>query len=96
MMSLPAMSLGDRFCMSVNCGTEGGGRVHPKGGKNIAVSGLGYRTSLVSTEWAISLLCVQYTNRQPCRASISSNEALFSVCCTSCSYWKLINEWVWL
>ena len=31
MMSLPAMSFGDRFCMSRNGKTEGGGWVHPKG-----------------------------------------------------------------
>jgi len=32
-MSLPAMSFGDRFCMSGKGGTGEGGQVHPKGYK---------------------------------------------------------------
>jgi len=39
-MSLPAMSLGLRFCMSRKGGTEGGGWVHPKGANSMDVSGL--------------------------------------------------------
>ena len=31
MMSLPAMSFGDKFCFSRKGGIGGGGRVHPKG-----------------------------------------------------------------
>jgi len=34
-MSLPAMSLEDRFCFSRNGGTGGGKWVHPKGANNM-------------------------------------------------------------
>ena len=39
-MSLPAMSLGDRFCMSGVKGWDigGGGWVHPKGSNSMPVS----------------------------------------------------------
>ena len=40
MMSHPAMSLGDRLCVSRKGGTRGGGWVHPKGANSMAVSGL--------------------------------------------------------
>ena len=56
MMSLPAMSLGLRFCMSRKGGTGGGGWVHPKGANSMAVSGLVSRNNLVGTERAISVL----------------------------------------
>ena len=36
MMSLPAMSLGLRFCVSGKGGTGGGGWVHPKGANSVA------------------------------------------------------------
>ena len=49
MMSLPAMSLGLRFCMSRNGGTGGGGWVHPKGANSMAASGLAFRSDLVGT-----------------------------------------------
>jgi len=40
-MSLPAKSLGDWFCMSRKDRTEGGGyNVHPKGENSMAVYGL--------------------------------------------------------
>ena len=38
MMSYPAMSLRDRFCMSGRGGTGGGGWVHPKGANYMAIS----------------------------------------------------------
>jgi len=38
-MSLPAMPFGDRFCMSRNGRTGGGGWVHPKGADSMAVFG---------------------------------------------------------
>ena len=41
MVSLPIMSLADRFCMSRKGGTEGGRWVYPKGENSIAISGLG-------------------------------------------------------
>ena len=56
MMSLPAMSLGLRFCMSRKAGTGGGGWVHPKGANSMAASGLVFRSDLVGTERSISIL----------------------------------------
>ena len=53
-MSHPAMSLGDRFCDSRKGGTRGGGWVHPKGAKSMAMSGLRGRKVLVGTGKAIS------------------------------------------
>jgi len=56
MMSLLAMSLGLRFCMSRKGGTGGGGWVHPKGANNMAASRLVFRSDLVGTGRAISIL----------------------------------------
>ena len=56
MMSLPAMSLGLRFCVSRKGGTGGGGWVHLKGANSMAVSGLVLRSDLVGTGRAISVL----------------------------------------
>jgi len=56
MMSLRAMSLGLRFCVSRKGGTGGGGWVHPKGAYTIATSGLVFRSNLVGTGRAISIL----------------------------------------
>ena len=47
MMLLPAISLGDGFCMSRKGRTEGGDLVHPKGEYSMAVSGLGGQFSSV-------------------------------------------------
>jgi len=47
MMSLPAMSLGLRFCVSTKGGTGGGGWVHPKGANSMAASGPIFRSDLV-------------------------------------------------
>ena len=47
MMSLPAMSLGVRFCVSRKGRTGGGGWVHPKGANSMAASGLVFRSSVV-------------------------------------------------
>ena len=55
-MSLPAMSLGLRFCVSRQGGTGGGGWVHPKGANSMAASGLVFRSNLVGTGRAISIL----------------------------------------
>ena len=49
MMSLPAMSLGLRFCASRKGRTGGGGWVHPKGANSMAASGLVFRSDLVGT-----------------------------------------------
>ena len=56
MMSLLAMSLGLRFCVSRKCGTGGGGWVHSKGENSMAASGLVFRSDLVGTGRAISIL----------------------------------------
>ena len=56
MMSLPAMSLGLRFCVSRKSGTGGGGWVHLKGASSMAASGLVLRSDSVGTGRAISLL----------------------------------------
>ena len=56
MMSLLAISLGLRFCVSRKGGTGGGGWVHPKGANSMAASGLVFRSDLVGTGRAISIL----------------------------------------
>ena len=56
MMSLPAMSLGLRFCVSRKSGTGGDGWVHPKGANSMAASGFVFRSDLVGTGRAISIL----------------------------------------
>ena len=56
MMSLPAMSLGLRFCVSRKGGTGGGEWVLPKGANSKATSGLVFRSDLVGTRRAISIL----------------------------------------
>ena len=56
MMSLPAMSPGLRFCVSRKGGTGGGRWVHPKGANSMAASGLIFRSDLVGTGRAISIL----------------------------------------
>jgi len=56
MMSLPAMSFGDRFCLSRKGRTGGGGWVHLKSANSMAVSGLGSRKALVGTRRAISVI----------------------------------------
>jgi len=50
MMSYPAISLGDWFCMNRKCGTGGGGWVHPKGTNSMTVSGLGCEKPLVGVD----------------------------------------------
>jgi len=56
MMSLLAMSLGLRFCVCRKGRTGGGGWVHPKGANSMAASGLVFRSNLVGTGRAISVL----------------------------------------
>ena len=58
MMSLPAMSLGLRFCVRRKGGTGRGGWVHPKGANSMAASGLVFRSDLVGTGRTISILFV--------------------------------------
>jgi len=55
MMSLPAMSLGIRFCVSRKGGTGGSGWVHPKSTNSMAASGLVFRSDLDGTGRAISI-----------------------------------------
>ena len=64
-MSLPAMSLGLRFCVSRKDRTGGGGLVHPKGANSIVMSGLTCRKALVGTGRDISVLFG--INRLTCR-----------------------------
>ena len=56
MMSLPAMSLGLRFCVSRKGGTGVGGWVNLKVANSMAASGLVLRSDLVGTGKAISVL----------------------------------------
>ena len=49
MMSLPAMSFGDRLCFSRKGVIGGRGWVHLKGANSMAVSGLVSRSKLVGT-----------------------------------------------
>jgi len=81
MMSLPAMSLGLRFCMSRKGRTGGGGWVHPKVANCMATSGLVFRNDLVGTGRTISVLCgingVSKQTISPCRASISRVQGPF-------------------
>jgi len=53
MISLPAMSLGLRFCVSRKGGTEGDVWVHLEGANSMAASGLVFRSVLVGTGKAI-------------------------------------------
>ena len=46
-VTLPAMSFGDRFCVSRKGGIGGGGWVHLKGADSMAMSGLGLEKLLV-------------------------------------------------
>ena len=55
-MSLLAMTLGLKFCMSRKGGTRGGGWVQPKGANSISMLGLACRMALVGTGRAISVL----------------------------------------
>jgi len=56
MMSLPAMSLGLRFRVSIKGGTGGGGWLHLKGANSMATSGLVFRSDLVGTGRATFIL----------------------------------------
>jgi len=79
MMSFPSMSFGDRLCFSRKDGRGGGGWVHPKVASSMAMSGLGYRSDLVSTGRAISVLftLMEFGTVSPCRDSISSVQGPF-------------------
>ena len=72
-MSLPAISFGDRVCVSRKGGTGRGGWVHLKGASSMAVSGansmsisgLSFRNTLVGIGWAVSLrLCMNRLRKQ--------------------------------
>ena len=56
MMSPPVMFFGDRFCISRKGKIGGGGWMHPKGANSMAASGLVFRSGLVGTGRAISIL----------------------------------------
>ena len=66
MMSLPAMSFGDRYCVSRKGRTGGGGWVHPKGANSVGMSVLNFRKTLVGADWAVShLLCMNGLRNSP-------------------------------
>ena len=85
------MSFGDTFHVNRKDGT-GGGLVHPKGVKSMAMFGLGGRKALVGTGWPISVLFgingLKVVSN--CRASVSSIQGPFI------SYTRLVFSWVWL
>ena len=56
MISLLAMSFGDRFCFSRKGGIRGGGWVYPKSANCMVASRLSCRNDLVGTGRAISVL----------------------------------------
>jgi len=56
MISLPAMSFGDRFCFSRKGGIGEGGWVYPKGANSMAASGFVSRNNLVGSWRVISVL----------------------------------------
>jgi len=73
MMSLLAMSLGLRFCVSRKGGTGGACWVHPKGTNSKVVSGLVFRSHLTGY-WESILFGINGVRKKaisPCRASIS-------------------------
>jgi len=71
-MSLPAMSFGNRFCVSRKDSTRGGGWVHLKGANSMAMSGLSVRKSLVGSGKPFSLVSctngLRKQSSQPCKA----------------------------
>jgi len=63
-MSLPAMSLGDWFCMSRKGGTGRGKLVHPEGENSMAMSGLGCGNPLVilrKCKWTLKAFVILHT-----------------------------------
>lgn len=52
----PAMSFGDSFCVTRNCGTRGRWVVHPMGANSIATPGLSSKKALVGTGRPVSEL----------------------------------------
>jgi len=56
MLSLLAMSFGDRLCFSRKGRIGGGGWVHPKDANSMAAFGLGCRNDLVGSGRAVSVL----------------------------------------
>ena len=77
MMSLPAESFGDRFCMNRISRAEGSGWVHPKGANCMAASGLSCRKALVGTRRPISVLFGKNVNVSTCKAPISGFQGSF-------------------
>ena len=75
-MSLPAVSFGDRFCFSRKGGIGGGGWVHPKGGDSMAVSGLCFGNPWVG-------YCCPPMHKQV-DLCISNREAFFPAWASSC------------
>jgi len=51
MMSYPARTLGDRFCVSRKGGTGGGGWMHLKGANSMAMSGLALKSPCFKHQW---------------------------------------------
>jgi len=72
MMSLPAISFGDRFCKSRKGGTGGGGWEHPKGANCMAVSSLSFRD--FSRHW-VCLFSLMHEHLDTCETPNSGGEA---------------------
>ena len=98
-MSLPAMSFGDRFCISRKGGTGGGVWVHPRGTNSAAMSGLSFRNTLVGTGWTISLiLCTNRLENSPLTFDgphFLQRRFFAWLQAKSCDYCRLINGWMW-
>ena len=101
MISLLAMSLGLRFCVSRKGGggTGGGEWVHPKSANSMAASGLVFRSNLVGTGRAISLLFGINGVRNKRSHLVGPPFPEFKARFSATAGWHfsrdLINWWVW-
>ena len=89
----------DRFSASRKVRTRGGGCVHPHGEDSKAVSGLGYKKTLIGTVWAVSpfLGIDGLRNSHLTLWSPFLHWRFFKVWTVGCWLRPLtIDEWVWL
>ena len=67
-MSLPAMTFGDRFCFSRKGGIGGGGWMYLNSADSMTISGFSFRNALVGSRWATAvLLCTNKLTKQSSR-----------------------------
>ena len=92
MMSLLAMSLGLRFCVSRKGGTGGGGWAHQKGANSMAVSGLISRNDLVGTGRAISVLFGVNGIRNKQSHLVGSPFPVFKACFSAYTGWHFSRD----